>query len=88
MRSYLPFCLHGGDAARRHGNCERELLKEFPFLMIWEFRLLQQYAGRLNRACEGKRKIRIYDYVEIDDRRLGRMWRNVKKAIKQWGIRF
>ncbi len=53
--------------------------------MIWEFRLLQQYAGRLNRACEGKRDLRIYDYDEIDDRRLGRMWAKREKGYKAMG---
>jgi superfamily II DNA or RNA helicase len=46
---------------------------------------LQQYAGRLNRACEGKRDLRIYDYVEIDDRRLGRMWVKREKGYKAMG---
>jgi len=34
---------------------------------------LAQYAGRVNRICVGKRDLRFYDYVDIDDPRLRRM---------------
>jgi len=30
----------------------------------WKGRL-QQYAGRLHRECEGKKDVRIYDYIDI-----------------------
>lgn len=35
---------------------------------------LKQYAGRLHRLCEGKREVRIYDYVDIHVRMLEKMY--------------
>lgn len=35
---------------------------------------LQQYAGRLHREHTGKRYVRIYDYAELDNPQLARMW--------------
>jgi superfamily II DNA or RNA helicase len=46
---------------------------------------LVQYAGRLNRACAGKRDLRIYDYVEIDDPRLNRMWTKRERGYRALG---
>ncbi len=46
---------------------------------------LQQYAGRLNRANEGKTDLRIYDYVEIDDPRLSRMWAKRERGYRAMG---
>ena len=33
-----------------------------------------QYAGRLHRLCEGKREVRIYDYVDLEVPMLARMF--------------
>jgi superfamily II DNA or RNA helicase len=46
---------------------------------------LQQYAGRLNRTSEGKTDLRIYDYVEIDDPRLSRMWAKRERGYRAMG---
>lgn len=46
---------------------------------------LQQYAGRLNRTSEGKTDLRIYDYVEIDDPRLSRMWTKRERGYRAMG---
>jgi superfamily II DNA or RNA helicase len=46
---------------------------------------LVQYAGRLNRACAGKRDLRIYDYVEVDDPRLNRMWIKRERGYRAMG---
>jgi len=46
---------------------------------------LQQYAGRLNRLCAGKRDLRVYDYVEIDDPRLSRMWTKRERGYRAMG---
>ncbi len=46
---------------------------------------LQQYAGRLNRLCAGKRDLRVYDYVEIDDPRLRRMWTKRERGYRAMG---
>lgn len=46
---------------------------------------LQQYAGRLNRVSEGKTDLRIYDYVEGDDPRLGRMWSKRERGYRAMG---
>ena len=35
---------------------------------------LQQYAGRIHRLSEGKKEVRIYDYVDIHIRMLERMY--------------
>lgn len=46
---------------------------------------LQQYAGRLNRSSEGKTDLRIYDYVEINDPRLSRMWAKRERGYRAMG---
>ena len=46
---------------------------------------LQQYAGRLNRICAGKTDLRIYDYVEVDDPRLSRMWAKRERGYRAMG---
>ena len=46
---------------------------------------LQQYAGRLNRSSEGKTDLRIYDYVEVDDPRLSRMWAKRERGYRAMG---
>jgi superfamily II DNA or RNA helicase/very-short-patch-repair endonuclease len=35
---------------------------------------IAQYAGRLDRLCEGKREVRIYDYADFDVPMLARMF--------------
>jgi len=35
---------------------------------------LQQYAGRIHRLSDGKKEVRIYDYVDINIRMLERMY--------------
>jgi superfamily II DNA or RNA helicase len=46
---------------------------------------LQQYAGRLHREYEGKRDIRIYDYIEIDQPQLSRMWTKRQLGYRAMG---
>lgn len=46
---------------------------------------LQQYAGRLHRACAGKRDVRIYDYVETGQPALERMWRKRRLGYRAMG---
>ena len=40
---------------------------------------LQQYVGRLHRACPGKREVRVYDYV---DRQVPVLMRMLAKRLK------
>jgi superfamily II DNA or RNA helicase len=46
---------------------------------------LQQYAGRLHRVHSEKRDVRIYDYVENDQRQLARMWSKRQQGYKIMG---
>jgi superfamily II DNA or RNA helicase len=46
---------------------------------------LQQYAGRLHREHADKHDIRIYDYVEIDQPQLARMWVKRKHGYQTMG---
>lgn len=46
---------------------------------------LQQYAGRLHREHSGKKDVLIYDYVEIDNLRLARMWSKRLRGYKAMG---
>lgn len=46
---------------------------------------LQQYAGRLHREHAGKRDVRIYDYVEMDNAMLRRMWEKRLKGYASLG---
>lgn len=46
---------------------------------------LAQYAGRLNRVCVGKWDLRIYDYIDIDDLRLNRMWNKRERGYRALG---
>ena len=46
---------------------------------------LQQYAGRLHREHDGKRGVRIYDYVEINNDMLRRMWEKRLKGYANFG---
>ena len=46
---------------------------------------LQQYAGRLHRQHKGKQDIRIYDYVEIDNPQLTRMWNKRQQGYRIMG---
>jgi superfamily II DNA or RNA helicase len=48
---------------------------------------LQQYAGRLHRPHKGKQDIRIYDYVEIDNPQLTRMWNKRQQGYRIMGYR-
>jgi superfamily II DNA or RNA helicase len=46
---------------------------------------LQQYAGRLHREHADKHDIRIYDYVEIDQPQLSRMWNKRQRGYQTMG---
>lgn len=46
---------------------------------------LQQYAGRLHREHSDKQDIRIYDYAEIDQLQLNRMWGNRQRGYRAMG---
>lgn len=46
---------------------------------------LAQYAGRLNRVCIGKQDLRIFDYIDIDDPRLSRMWSKRERGYRALG---
>jgi len=46
---------------------------------------LQQYAGRLHREHIDKTDIRIYDYVEIDNPQLHRMWKKRRAGYVAMG---
>ena len=43
---------------------------------------LQQYVGRLHRLCDGKRVVRVYDYVDANIPMLARMY---QKRLKGYG---
>jgi len=46
---------------------------------------LQQYAGRLHRHHADKQDVRVYDYVELDQPQLARMWDKRQKGYKAMG---
>jgi len=46
---------------------------------------LQQYAGRLHREHADKQDVRIYDYVEIDQPQLARMWEKRRRGYRAMG---
>ncbi len=46
---------------------------------------LQQYAGRLHRLYEGKREVRVYDYVDQQVPMLSRMFEKRKKGYMAMG---
>lgn len=46
---------------------------------------LQQYAGRLHRAHQDKRDVRIHDYVETDHPQLARMWNKRQRGYRAMG---
>ncbi|MCG5531267.1 DEAD/DEAH box helicase [Halorhodospira halochloris] len=46
---------------------------------------LQQYAGRLHREHVEKRDVRIYDYAEIDQPQLARMWAKRQQGYRAMG---
>jgi superfamily II DNA or RNA helicase len=48
---------------------------------------LQQYAGRLHRDHADKQDVRIYDYVEIDQPQLARMWDRRQRGYHAMGYR-
>ena len=48
---------------------------------------LQQYAGRLHRAHEGKSVVRIYDYVDGSVAMLAKMYERRLKGYKSIGYR-
>lgn len=48
---------------------------------------LQQYAGRLHRACAGKTDILIHDYVELDHPQLAHMWQKRQHGYRGMGYR-
>lgn len=48
-------------------------------------RTLAQYAGRLKSVCVGKWDLRIYDYIDIDDLRLYRMWNKSERGYRALG---
>lgn len=46
---------------------------------------LQQYAGRLHREHVSKSGVRIFDYVELDNPQLARMWEKRQRGYKAMG---
>jgi superfamily II DNA or RNA helicase len=46
---------------------------------------LQQYAGRLHREHADKQDVRIYDYVEREQRQLARMWDKRQSGYRAMG---
>jgi superfamily II DNA or RNA helicase len=46
---------------------------------------LQQYAGRLHRIYEGKREVRVYDYIDDQIPMLDRMFEKRKKGYTSMG---
>ncbi len=46
---------------------------------------LQQYAGRLHREQADKQDVRIYDYAEIDQPQLARMWDKRQRGYRAMG---
>jgi len=46
---------------------------------------LAQYAGRLNRTCIGKRDLHIYDYIDVEDPRVHRMWNKRERGYRALG---
>ena len=46
---------------------------------------LQQYAGRLHRQHSDKTDVRIYDYVELENPQLSRMWNKRLRGYKDMG---
>lgn len=46
---------------------------------------LQQYAGRLHRQHAEKTDVRIYDYVELENPQLARMWNKRLRGYKDMG---
>ncbi|MDN4722357.1 hypothetical protein QYZ46_15240 [Vibrio parahaemolyticus] len=46
---------------------------------------LAQYAGRIHRESEGKTQVTIHDYVDCALPMLQRMFKNARKATRQWG---
>jgi len=46
---------------------------------------LQQYAGRLHRLYDGKREVRIYDYVDKKIPMLARMYERRLRGYKAIG---
>ena len=61
-----PFLGEGFDDARLD-----TLLLATP--LSWRGRLAQ-YAGRLHRLCDGKTAVRIYDYADLEEKTLARMF--------------
>ena len=48
---------------------------------------LQQYAGRLHREHAHKQDVRIYDYAELDQPQLTRMWERRLRGYRAMGYR-
>ena len=46
---------------------------------------LQQYVGRLHRLCDGKRVVRVYDYVDAYVPMLARMYERRLKGYSTIG---
>jgi superfamily II DNA or RNA helicase len=46
---------------------------------------LQQYAGRLHREHASKTDVLIYDYVELDNAQLSRMWEKRQRGYRAMG---
>ncbi len=46
---------------------------------------LQQYAGRLHREHADKQDVRIYDYAELDQPQLARMWHKRQRGYRAMG---
>lgn len=50
----------------------------------WKGRL-QQYAGRLHRECEGKKDVRIYDYIDVHEPMCDNMYHKRLKGYASIG---
>ena len=48
---------------------------------------LQQYAGRLHREHVEKQDVHIYDYIELDQPILARMWNKRQRGYHAMGYR-
>ena len=48
---------------------------------------LQQYAGRLHRQCDGKSDVKIYDYIDIENVAVRRMWDKRQRGYRAMGYR-
>lgn len=76
-----PFVLVATGSYIGEGFDEKRLDTLFLAAPIAWSGLVAQYVGRLHRECDGKREVRVYDYVDINIRMLDRMYR---KRLKEY----